>query len=129
MKALSLTQPWASLVVAGRKTVETRGWRLPIGMEGQRVAIHASKGMPPWAEELARAWGLDPDALPRGAVVGEVTIVGSQRTEETRHRLEPEEIEFGDFSSGRWAWFLTHPTEYEEPIPARGALGFWEWAR
>ena len=29
MKVLSLTQPWASLVVCGAKAVETRSWEAP----------------------------------------------------------------------------------------------------
>ena len=43
MKALTLTQPWASLVACGAKTIETRSWRTPY--RGP-VAIHAAKGFP-----------------------------------------------------------------------------------
>lgn len=38
-KAISLWQPWASLVVAGLKRIETRSWPLPAG----RYLIHAAK--------------------------------------------------------------------------------------
>lgn len=43
MKALTLTQPWATLVAIGAKRIETRSWR---AYEGQsfRLAIHAAKG-------------------------------------------------------------------------------------
>lgn len=48
MKTLSLTQPWATLVAIGAKQIETRSW-------GTRyrgpLAIHASQGMPGWAED------------------------------------------------------------------------------
>ena len=40
MKAVSLWQPWASLIVHGIKGVETRGY--PTNVRG-RVAIHATK--------------------------------------------------------------------------------------
>lgn len=47
MKALTLWQPWASLIALGVKTIETRSWAAPKSLIGQRIAIHASKrGLP-----------------------------------------------------------------------------------
>lgn len=43
MKAISLTQPWASLVSIGAKQIETRSWKTPY--RGTLV-IHAAKGFP-----------------------------------------------------------------------------------
>ena len=42
MKALSIRQPWAWLIVNGHKDIENRTW--PTRFRG-RVLIHASKGM------------------------------------------------------------------------------------
>lgn len=65
MKVLSLTQPWASLVACGAKKIETRSWRCPTALIGQRIAIHASKGFPRDAKdaclELAFFTALWPD--------------------------------------------------------------------
>lgn len=52
MLALSLTQPWASLVATGAKKIETRSWRPNKSAIGQRIAIHASKGFPRDAKEI-----------------------------------------------------------------------------
>lgn len=41
MKALTIWQPWASLIVAGAKPYEFRGWRAPRSLIGQRIVIHA----------------------------------------------------------------------------------------
>ena len=41
MHALTIWQPWASLIVEGAKPYEFRGWSLPRRLIGQRVAIHA----------------------------------------------------------------------------------------
>ncbi len=41
MKALTIWQPWASLIVAGAKPFEFRGWRAPRSLIGQRIVIHA----------------------------------------------------------------------------------------
>lgn len=51
MKAISLTQPWATAIAVGVKQWETRSW--PTGFRGP-VAIHAAKGMPKWAKEFAQ---------------------------------------------------------------------------
>lgn len=42
MKALTIWQPWASLIVAGAKPYEFRGWRAPRSLIGQRIVIHAA---------------------------------------------------------------------------------------
>ncbi len=42
MKALTIWQPWASLIVAGAKPYEFRGWRFPASLIGQRIVIHAA---------------------------------------------------------------------------------------
>ena len=42
MKALTLWQPWASLIVAGAKPFEFRGWKAPRSVIGQRIVIHAA---------------------------------------------------------------------------------------
>lgn len=42
MKVLSLHQPWASLVALGVKTIETRSWRAPASLIGERFAVHAA---------------------------------------------------------------------------------------
>lgn len=136
MKALTLTQPWATLVILGVKGWETRSW-WPRGIEiGDRIAIHAAKG---WTRDdidfafdlaardiLPRALHAEPDTdLPRGAVLGTVVFTGYRPTV----GMVPGEIEamLGDYSPGRWAWGLVSPRAFREPIPAKGALGLWDW--
>lgn len=43
MKAISIKQPWASLIAHGIKDVENRTWKCPQEYIGQRVLIHVSK--------------------------------------------------------------------------------------
>jgi hypothetical protein len=56
MKAISLWQPWASLIACGAKPYETRSWAPPRHLIGQTIAIHAAKkidkGAIGFAEEL-----------------------------------------------------------------------------
>lgn len=58
MKAISLWQPWATLIARGHKAIETRSWAPPdhlIG-SGEWLAIHATQRTPPGA--LNTAWGI-----------------------------------------------------------------------
>ena len=44
IRALSLHRPWGELIIAGLKTVETRGWKhLPVCLVGNRLAIHSAQ--------------------------------------------------------------------------------------
>lgn len=62
MKALTIWQPWASLIAYGYKAYEFRGWLPPKHMWGTRIAIHASARKPKLKEiraaydEAESAW-------------------------------------------------------------------------
>lgn len=136
MKALTLTQPWASLIAWGEKRIETRHWWTPY--RGP-LAIHAAKAMPAWAktccfeepffEALEAAGCGGPEDLPRGAVVATGRLVGCVPTVPLQlpPGFVPAEFErdFGDFSPGGWAWLLADVVALPVPVPARGALGLW----
>lgn len=142
MKALTLTQPWATLVAIGAKRIETRSWRT--SYRGA-LAIHAAKGFPKWAretcEEFEFARELGPNPLPLGAVVATCRLVSciptlalqSNRLIEVPNvaccdpfYLDDHERAFGDYFPGRWAWLLAD-VEPCDPIPAKGALSLWDW--
>lgn len=53
MKAISLWQPWASLIACGAKPYETRDWAPPRDLIGQPIAIHAAKTIDKDAAALA----------------------------------------------------------------------------
>lgn len=55
MKAISLWQPWASLIACGIKPFETRSWAPPRHLIGQSIAIHAAKKIDRSAAGFAEA--------------------------------------------------------------------------
>jgi hypothetical protein len=70
--ALSIKQPWAALVVAGRKTMEIRRW--PTARRG-RILIHAAR-VP---DDRPEAWRLVPEELRelaqlQGGLLGSVEL-------------------------------------------------------
>jgi hypothetical protein len=153
MKALTLTQPWATLVAIGAKRVETRSW--PTNYRGP-LAIHAAKGFPKWAKDFTtepecyqavRYHGARREAdqrpadlltaYPLGVVMATCRLVNCLPTEVVDNSgnvfsvslppLSEMERAFGDYAPGRWAWILEDVKMLPEPIAAKGSLGLWEW--
>ncbi len=127
IKCLSLTQTWASLMALGLKKVETRSWYT--SYRGP-LAIHAAKRFPPEAREraaVAASMGhlpvgpRGPLALPFGAIIAMANLVDCVPTEIVS--ISEQERVFGDYTHGRWAWFLEDIEPIQYPIPLRGRLG------
>lgn len=140
MKALSLWQPWASFIAIGAKPFETRAWSPPLWLIG--IAIHAAKKA---VDADNRAWAREHgiEELPMGAVVCTAILAGAYRVGPSRVGTGLRIIaalpgsremavisadEFGDYSDGRWAWLLADVARLRQPVPARGAQGFWDWS-
>ena len=147
MKALTIWQPWASLIIAGWKPHEFRGYPAPRPLRGQRVVIHAGVRPIRKAEVRAlliklaggRAWetGLDmacfpflrqvlqtPGMLPLGAGLGTVLLGEPVRA----NRLLPDpDVVGAPEARWNWGWPLTDIERFEPPVPSRGFQGFWEW--
>lgn len=139
IRAISLHQPWATLIAQGAKKIETRSWRTPrLGW----VAIHAAKVMPPYALALTHDAVFQraiTDAVyeailnpPRGAVVAVAQLVEcrftgthDEPTPQWVRDLSPQELAFGDFSPGRYGWRFEDVRALPEPVPCRGTQGIW----
>lgn len=144
MKAISIWQPNASLLLVGPKRYETRGWRLPRSIVGTRVAIHAAKatgdlielaqyvsdrndGAPVeeafdrYLRAIMAAGFRTLRELPLGCVIGSVVFKESVPSE-----LAEDHGNFGDFSPGRFAWMAADARLLPEPVPFRGMQGFFD---
>lgn len=131
LRCLSLTQPWASLVMLGKKRIETRSWSSRFrGLLG----IHAAKGVPKSAKSLcflepfhSALIAADYDIWnpPVGALLGTVQLVDVVPTAHIRLSIDDDEYAFGDYTPGRWAWIFEDPKPLPAPIPMRGALQLW----
>ena len=148
MKAITLTQPWATLIVVGAKLIETRSWFTTCR---GRIAIHAAKNFPEYAQHLCfrepfrlfleeyvdlNKTYLGRHRFPSGAIIATCRLVNCFKILDGTYRVggihippgEPEQS-FGDYTPGRYAWILDDVRRLPEPIPARGALGLWEWTQ
>lgn len=151
MKALTIWQPWASLIVHGAKPYEFRGWRTPRSLIGQRIVIHAAarKVDRREVEQLVRLLGaggryaartcLHPDqalAVLRGEH-GDLPIACGLGTATVGEpRLGPDIAE--EFGVARandsdrdehanWGWPMLDIERWDEPMSMKGAQGLWNW--
>lgn len=152
MKVLTIKQPFASLIMAGIKTVETRAQDTKIR---GRIFIHAGKNfadeLPVFDSDGYGAWPYIVDMLkvhgaryyhelgkkyaelPRGVILGSVELVTStpaeawlKAMEERPDDLEREEM-LGDLGPSRYAYTLKNPQYLSSFVQARGNLGFWNY--
>jgi hypothetical protein len=128
--AITLWQPWATLIAIGAKPYETRSRRPPKRLVGQRIAIHAAQRMPVRSmltdeEHLAIMIALkfkDYRYLPRGKVVCTAILADVSPA-----HLVPRDL-FGKYGVGRFAWKLTDVRPLDPPIYARGTQQWgWPW--
>lgn len=143
MKALTLWQPWASLVAMGEKRIETRCWSTSYRGE---LAIHAAARRPKGLGEsqfhsdfqrelsdvlrcLTRGVPRVVDRLPRGSVLCIVKLVSIEETSRVREILCERELLFGNYEDGRFAWNLQMVERFDQPIAAKGNRMLWNWRR
>jgi hypothetical protein len=138
LRALSLWQPWASLIAVGAKCVETRGWG---SLHRDRLAIHAAKRWtsterefladllcdPRLSADQKRALSLSLDSpLAFGSVVAVVDLVDVRRMDDSWCEAQTDlERLLGAHEPGRYAWILSGVRPLRAPVPVRGRQGLW----
>lgn len=148
MKALTIWQPWASLIMVGAKPYEFRRWPAPAGLVGQRIVIHAGARPVKHREvvelmyrverEGGRGTGLETapamELLERIASGRNTVPLASGLGTALLGKPRKATALFGGTiaDSDRvdehiWAWPLSAIEFFEPFVPARGAQGFWHW--
>lgn len=121
MKALSITEPYASLICEGRKTIETRSWKTSYRGD---ILIHASATRIPKEYRTLLSYV---SQTRQGNIIAKAKLVDCiEMTDDWIDTLDDEEKKFGFYSSGRYAWVLDN-IEPIKPIKAKGRLGLWEY--
>lgn len=153
MKALTLYQPWATLVAEGVKPFEFRRWPAPKWIRDQRIAIHAGarKVRPSEIDGLIGAlrlnegWGTalkvepaleilltlqaHPERIPLSSILCTAIIGKPVPAAEAVQQV------YGDSFKGDsdridhqvFGWPMLDVRRLEPPVPMKGAQGFWNW--
>lgn len=155
MKAFTIWQPWASLIIAGAKPYEFRSWRAPRSLIGQRIVIHAGARRTPkieidellmpllmrdrFAQSAAETCLLPEKAIPileqaRNGQLPTAAGIGTAIVGEPRNGIEIA-TEFGverandsdRDEEANWGWPMLEIEAWPDPIPMKGSQGLWNW--
>ncbi len=121
MKVLSLKQPWAALVMQGRKKIEIRKWNT--AFRGPFL-IHASGNRD---EEAMKRFGFKEEDLPRQAIVGKAELVDVKQYKTEEDFKKDKDKHLATWGRGSYGFILGKVETMKEIKDVKGALGFWEW--
>ncbi len=114
--AISIRQPWAELILLGKKTIELRSWHT--GYRGQLWLHTGLQG----DDRLEKEFGFS--MLFKGGYIGTIVIdvvipMNLARWESWQEK----HLHHGPYQAGTYAWVLSSPRRLKVPIPAPGRLG------
>ena len=124
MKALTVKQPWAALIINGYKKYEFRSWKT--NYRG-KILIHAGLSLEKENVIRFKEYGLQYE---KGAIIGEAELVDCIAVDED---FENKLLEIDPFvykksiHPRKYAWKLENIVKYDEPIYAKGQLGLWNY--
>lgn len=141
MKAITICQPYAHLIVIGHKRVENRTW--PTSYRGP-LLIHAGKSkawlstteVAPWKDPAELQYGVPLADMAFGAIVGVAEMTGcvgistgpngSTFHNDAAVKLRWPWIHSHEHTEGPFCFVLENVHRFETPIPYRGAQGFFD---
>ena len=124
MKALSLRQPYAHLIVIGKKTIELRTWNTKHRGE---FLIHAAKTVNVRDCQLA---GFDPVTLEFGSIIGKAELLDVKNYDDFEDQVWHDDSKYhlagNDYRSSTKGFILQNAIKFEKPIPYKAQLNFFE---
>jgi len=119
MKALSLKQPFAELILQGRKKIELRKWNTSFRGD---FLIHSSKNPD---EESMKKFGFE--NLPCGFILGKATLVDVKTYNNDKEHILDKDKHLADSVWGNYGFVLENPKRIKKIIPVMGNLNFWDF--
>ena len=118
MKALSIKQPFAELILQGRKKIDLRKWNTKFRGE---FLIHSPK-VPDW-DGMIRFGFFD---LPCGFILGKVRLTGVKRYIDEEEHFIDRNLHLASSELGNYGFVLENPERIDK-ILAKGSLNFWNF--
>jgi hypothetical protein len=127
MKAITLLQPFASLIAVEAKTMVTRpeatAFRGPLAIHAASTPVTVRD---PYHRSVLMESGVNPNNLPFGAVIAQCRLVDCRKITANNCPCYPE-YAFSDFKAGWFAWMLSEIRVLPEPVPTQGGGDLWQW--
>ena len=124
MKALTIKEPWATLIIDGYKKYEFRSWKT--NYRG-KLLIHA--GMSEEKDMLKKFKDYNLNCS-KGMIIGEALLTDCilVTKEFEDELLKIDKTVYGRESHEmKYAWKLENVIKYDKPIPIKGKLGLWNY--
>ena len=124
MKALTIKEPWASLIINGYKEYEFRSWKT--NYRG-KILIHAGKSLEQENAKKFKAYNLEYGC---GEIIGEAELVDCIKVTEQFNQELIKENKLVYENSGHvqnYAWKLKNIKKYDKKIKINGKLGLWNY--
>lgn len=131
MKALTICQPYAELIVRGTKRVENRTW--PTSYRGP-LLIHAGKSRE-WLTDDGpnldprENYGIPLEQMTFGAFIGSASMIDCVKYSDVldgKYRDKYPWLTEHEHASGPWCWVMERMVRLANPVPWRGAQGLWD---
>lgn len=121
MKCLSISQPFADLIVQGKKTIELRNWNTNFRGE---FLIHAPRKIR--TEDCKRL--RIKTRLSTGVIIGKAEIVSVKKYDSlVELRADSKKhLASKNFYNRKYGFIIKNPKGFRLPIPYKGKLGFFE---
>ena len=123
MKCLSVCQPFAELIVQGKKTIELRKWNTKFRGE---FLVHAAKNI---LEEDCKRMKISPKTVTTGAIIGKVNLVDVKKYESDKelNKDKKKHHSVSDNTKNKYGFILENPKKLRVPIEYMGKLNFFEF--
>ena len=123
MKCLSICQPFAELIVQGKKTIELRKWNTKFRGE---FLVHAAKNI---LEEDCKRMKISPKTVTTGAIIGKVNLVDVKKYDSDKELKadKKKHHSISDNTKNKYGFILENPKKLRVPIEYLGKLNFFEF--
>ena len=121
MKCLSVSQPFANLIVQGKKTIELRKWNTNFRGE---FFVHAPLKI---RTKDCKRLKIN-EELVTGAIIGKVELIDVKKYNSKKEIISDKKFHFADkeFQNNIYGFLLKNPKFFRIPIPCKGKLGFFD---
>ena len=123
MKCLSVCQPFAELIIQGKKTIELRKWNTKFRGE---FLVHAAKNI---LEDDCKRMKISPKTVTTGAIIGKVNLVDVKKYDSDKELKADKKKHHSilDNTKNKYGFILENPKKLRVPIEYLGKLNFFEF--
>lgn len=122
MRCLSVSQPYADLIINGKKTIELRTWNTKFRGE---FLVHAPIKV---NKQACKRLQISDENMRTGVIIGKVELhnVKNYRSQKELKSDYKKHFAGREYLNRRYGFLLRNPQPLRVPIPYKGSLGFFE---